>query len=465
MHNRMKLTLVTACAAMILPAYAAPVTMPAGASHELRFDWNADVENHWLILAPRVPALIQGTERVARTGLANAQRRQTDVRSALMLGDSAAEGGVWARVGGAFGQQDDMKLTLGALSRPVSGAGVGGNTFADSEDLADYAADRIQTRLETRYRNRYTGQDWFDALTPAERDVVVEDAANNAFNDMGYDEQISHFNIGADFIFGNNARGAWIVGGAIGYVRASQEFDDFKSLNQASKFDWDTVNLGAYVSYLRGGFYVDAALSNAWHSIDMKLPVLDMLPAGSMIGADGQSMSLSLDMGWRFDLGNAMYLEPQMAAAWVKSNLDDTRVQRADALTYNGQYNTLSYGDPESQRLGGGLELGQAWKLDTLTLTGRLAARYWAELDRDSTVELSTPAKRVNTTIPNDPGVDTRVSLPIIEAKEASGYTQVTLGTELRNADSSFSGGLALDYLTGSDFDSYGLTASLRYQW
>lgn len=461
------LTLIALGMAVSAPAFASPVTMPAGGSHILEFDWNADIEEHWLLLASRMPALVNGTERVARTGLADAHSRQADLRAALAVSGRNAEGGVWVRVGGRFGEQDGQDLSLGRLSAAISDLPGAAGPIDNSQALAEYGAAAIAGRWADGYLAQLEDEDWFDDLDAAEQDAVivglVQPHIEGALN-LSYDEQISHFNVGADFIFGERENGAWIAGGAIGYVRASQEFDDFKSFGQGSKHDWDAVNLGAYASYIRGPAYIDASLSYGWHSIDMDMPSLGWQPDGAMLSLDAKTLAAQIEAGWRFDLREALYVEPQLSWTWVRSQLDTAQVQRADALTHNGQFNTLDFGDQDSQRIGLGAELGHIWALGGLQLTGLVGARYWNERDAESTVQLYTPAERVALADP-DERRSARAALPSLTGETSDNFTQLTLGARLQNADGNLGGALQLDRLAGGDYESWGITASFRYQW
>lgn len=462
---KMKSSLVVLGALTALPVHAFPVSQMESADHAIQFDWNTDVEDQWALLVPRAPMVILGTARVARTGLADAQRRHVDLRRSLRSGQHAAEGGVWARSGGTFGSGEPDVAYTGVLAQPISG--LGPDDIGDTAALMDYVENARAGRLTAQYQAAYDGQDWFESLDPAAQDAAVAAAVDrdmSAGRNLDYDERIAHFNIGADNVRGTLEQGAWTFGGAIGYVRGSQRFDDFEYLQQDSKFDWDSVNLGAYLGYLRGGFYADMAISHAWHSIDLDMPVLGGNPDDAMIGTDGDSLAIAVNLGWRIDLRGRLWVEPQLQGDWTRINLQDANVQRADALTFPGAYNRLDYGKPESQRLSLGGEIGREWGEST-RLVARLGARYWAEFEQDHTVNWHTPATRVNTAVPDDAGVPTEAALPALTLEGERGYTHVSLGGDLYRADDRLSGGLTMDYLSGGDFDQYGLTAHLRYQW
>lgn len=467
-----RLLLGTAALTMTLPAVAAPapafvpVYMEQGSRH-LEFEWNPDVEKQWQLLLPRSHALVLGAERVVRVGLADVQRRQAQLRAGAESIPGGVEGGVWARVGGQFAGSTVEQVSTGPLARTIHDLDPAG-PLATAGELDAFTRAAMRQRLEDAWAGRLDGQEWFDDLTPDEQAEVVATAASNedrALRNFDYDEQISHFNVGVDFVGGSSADGLWLWGGAIGYARLSQEFDDRASVGQATKIDGDTVNLGAYLSWVRGGMYVDAAFSYAWHSMDIDTPWMQLQPAGSMYEVDGTGMGLQVDAGWRIDLMDALYVTPHVAAVWVQNDFKTVEVQRSDALTHHGKTNRLDFGDPKSQRIGLGATLGHDWALGEHAFHGRLTARYWREGERDQETRLQVRGRSVDPTITNDPGQLAWAGLPAVRSTEASGWVDVSLGADLGLAGSGLTLGGSVDYLKGGDYDHVGISAVMRYQW
>lgn len=447
------------------PAFV-PVYMEQG-SQRLEFEWNPDVEKQWQLLLPRSHALVLGAERVMRVSLADVQRRQAQLRAGAASTSGGVEGGVWARVGGQFAGSTVEQVSTGPLVRAIHDLDPAG-PLATAGDLDAFTRAAMRQRLEDAWADRLDGQDWFEALTPEEQAEAVATAAageDRALRNFDYDEQISHFNVGVDFVGGRSTEGMWLWGGAIGYARLSQNFDDRESVGQATKIDGDTVNVGAYFSWVRGAMYLDAAFSYAWHSMDIDVPWMRLQPEGAMYEADGTGMGLQLEAGWRMALTDALHITPHLAAVWVQNDLETAELQRSDAQTHHGKTNRLDYGDPKSQRLGLGATLGHDWALGGRVLSGRFTARYWREAERDQETRLRVRGRQFDPAASSDPGRLAWIDLPSARSSEASGWVDLSLGADYGGADRGLTLDGSIDYLKGGDYDHIGITALMRYQW
>lgn len=398
-------------------------------------------------LLPRAPALMQSTQQAARAGLVSARARGMDLRDTLGAGASGTEGGVWLRLNGEFGDRElrfnDLDFNLGA--------------YPD-----DFNFGLLETRRDAIIENWAESLDYDEGLSAPERQALVDAniaAVQNGLLELSHDHRLYGFNAGFDLIRGNIDNRAWLAGLAIGYLRSTVDFEDLKSVGMASRFDGDTVSIGTYGGFVAGSFYIDAALSYAWHKLDLDLPLMRLRPDGAVLSTDARTLSGQLDAGWRIpvtDIG--LYLEPIAGLIWVRADIDDTNVQPRDALSHHRTGNILVYGRQESLRGSVGARFGGQWDWGSRVVTGDVGVRNWREFERGTEVSLG---------LRGDYGDDVPVVLrsPPVEDDFASSFTEVTLSGGIRTADHSRALGLNLGWLSGGDYESWGINASFRYQW
>lgn len=446
---------VVALAAVTLAAaaQAQDVFPPFEIGDDLQFrpeTRTSDLALQTALVLPRAPALVQSTQQTARAGLAGWRERNPDLRN--LTGDRR-DGGVWGRIIGQYGDRErqtgDLTIDLDALP---SGFNLG----------------LLETRFESLIEDWAEGLDHGDDLDPGELqgriDAAIE-AGLDASGNLDYEQNIHGFNIGFDLLHGHSGTRAWLTGLTVGYIRSTTEFDDYKAWGADSKFDGDTVSAGAYGGFIAGSWYLDAALSYAWHKLDMSIPVLFLRPDGAILSADARTLAAQIDSGWRIPLAlDRLYIEPLTGLTWVRADLDDANLQPTDPLTHGRAGSQLVFGRQESLRANIGLRFGGEWTSGNLTLSGDLGVRNWREFERETEAALDLRGDIRDLSAPgsDDPGT---WRLPAIQDHTAGSYTDISLSGGLRTADGRLAAGLNLGQLSGGGYRNHSVTANMRYQW
>lgn len=393
-------------------------------------------------LLPRAPALMQSTQQAARVGLAGWRGRHVDLRDARA---GSSEGGIWMRLHGEFGGREQR---LGELYIRTDDGTANIGDLLDGLNFLALLKDMLV----------------HDHDIDAE---LIQAAIEGTFN-LDHDHSFYGFNVGFDVIRGSDGDSAWLLGATAGYVRSRTDFDDFDAVGLGSRFDGDTMNLGFYGSFVSGGRYVDAALSYAWHSHDVDLPGMDLRPEGAVLSSNARTLAIQVDAGWRIPLlsGWGLYIEPVGGMTWVRADIDDTNIQPADSRVLGSQGNRLAFGRQESLRGHLGLQVGTEWILsDGLGLSGVLGLRQWRDFERHANAALDLRGERLDLTIPNsEPRAGFHRSVEI-RSELVRSLTEISADMAVYSADNHFSSALSVGYLAESDYESWGITASFRYQW
>ncbi|MBI3418641.1 MAG: autotransporter domain-containing protein [Proteobacteria bacterium] len=239
---------------------------------------------------------------------------------------------------------------------------------------------------------------------------------------------------GSKELSGNGGR--IIVGGQGGYVRSDVDF----STNSA---EFTGAIAGAYVTFLKGGFFADGAFKANFLNMDYTAPTL-----GGSASADVRSYGGEFDAGQRFPLaglnvgpmGDA-FVEPVVSLVYVRTSIDN--------FTIAGT--TVDFKDNESLRAGGGLRAG-ATVSDTNALKAKVAVtgRVWNEFLGDNKVTLHSA------------GPDTTVTDTF---DGVFGEGGVSLNLFGKGANAGVSGFVNGSVKVGQDYLSPGVTAGARFEW
>jgi outer membrane autotransporter protein len=202
--------------------------------------------------------------------------------------------------------------------------------------------------------------------TDASRDAEADwDALGNTYAfDTGYDQTTWSLTGGADFGV-SLAGGSLLFGVLAGYVSSSQD------LNASdTEIDYEGGSLGAYASFLAGGFFASLLGKADFLGVDYS-------PAGGPEDStSGTNLGLRADAGYRFGLG-AAYLEPVASLAAVWTEIDDFALYDT----------TAKPGTNDAVQIGGGARLG--WETEALAFS--LTGRVWDALGGDNEVGLVVP--------------------------------------------------------------------------
>jgi outer membrane autotransporter protein len=184
-------------------------------------------------------------------------------------------------------------------------------------DMADASAVRLND----------SGQGGWFRVVGADMDIEQDAGAD-------FDLNTTRAEAGFDVGFGDVLDDDWLVTGAFaGYGWSSVGFDS------GADIDFDIATIGAYATYFRGPYYLDALVKLDW---------LDGSYNSEAVSTDGDLslpvFGLSLQSGYRFDLTpNGFYLQPlaqlSFAHAGADSFKDDSgaKVELEDADSLRGR--------------------------------------------------------------------------------------------------------------------------------
>ena len=128
----------------------------------------------------------------------------------------------------------------------------------------------------------------------------------------GLENDFNTIQVGGDAKFGD-----WRLGGAFNYTKGDTDY-------ARGSADLDSYGLSAYGLWLgEQGQFVDIVARVSKADTDMKV---DGYKTGSM---DSMAYSLSGEFGWRFALGDMVYVEPQVEAAYTYVDADDVHIGTA----------------------------------------------------------------------------------------------------------------------------------------
>ncbi|HWA49643.1 MAG TPA: autotransporter outer membrane beta-barrel domain-containing protein, partial [Dongiaceae bacterium] len=281
-------------------------------------------------------------------------------------------------------------------------------------DIADNSAVRVNSG----------GDGGWLRVSGADMDIEQDGPAD-------FDLNATRATAGFDLGFNNILDGAdWLVLGAMaGYGWSSAGFEG------GSDVDFDIATLGAYATYFRGPYYLDALVKFDWMdgtfnsenaSDDVELPVF----------------GLSLETGYRFDLTpDGLYLQPQAQLSYAHSG-DDSITDKS----------------------GSKIELQ-----DADSLRGRLGARLGQEL--------STTAGAAAEPVTGNFYLEAAVNQEFLGETEAK-VSGLTLEQELPGTTFEIGGGIDIalpkegltftvdaDYTLGDEAEGISATGGFRINW
>lgn len=105
--------------------------------------------------------------------------------------------------------------------------------------------------------------------------------------------------------------GGWVVGGAFAYTDGSTDYADGSGDTDA----WTAALYGTH--FADNGMFVD--LIGRWSRLENDFEI-----DGMRGGVENNAWSLGAEFGWRFELGDTAYVEPQAELTWGRIEGDDT---------------------------------------------------------------------------------------------------------------------------------------------
>ena len=159
---------------------------------------------------------------------------------------------------------------------------------------------------------------------------------------------------GADLLVGNGANSAWVLGVTAGYAHADVTYD--MSPNTGRLDGWTA---GVYASLIVGGFFLDAVVNVNKLTLDDDVPALDLFPTGTILSTDVVSRGGQVEIGYRFDFEDGLFIEPLAGVSYVDIKLEDILIPADDPARPRI---AIQYDDPDSLR--GSLGVRSGWDYD-----------------------------------------------------------------------------------------------------
>jgi outer membrane autotransporter protein len=247
---------------------------------------------------------------------------------------------------------------------------------------------------------------------------------------LNRDQRVGDVQAGIDFgtreVLGTGD--AVIFGVLGGFVVSELDYDQL-----AQSFDLKGGQVGAYVTYLNGGLFVDTLFKADFVDLDPKNTVGF---AGSL---DAQNFGVRVDSGYRFGgFGPGMFVEPLATIGVVDSEIDN--------FTQGG--NRVSFDDGTSVRGRLGLRLGTNFKTAQMTVEPFVIGSVWHEFEDENRAALMSSGTLFNLA---DRFEDT--------------WGEVSAGINLFNISGGTSGFGKIDVAFGDDVDGIGGQIGVRYKW
>jgi outer membrane autotransporter protein len=279
-------------------------------------------------------------------------------------------------------------------------------------DMADTSAVRMNSGGDGGWF-RVSGSDLdIEQAGPGDLNLITTRA------EAGFDIGLNDLLGGAD----------WLVLGAMaGYGWSSLGFDS------GSEVDFDIVTVGAYATYFRGPYYLDALVKFDW---------LDGSFNSETVSQDGDVelpvFGLSLETGYRFDVTAAgLYVQPQAQLAFAHSGED-------------------SFKDDSGSRI----ELESAE-----SLRGRLGARVGQELTADGGSAIGNFYLEASVNQEFLGQTEARVSGLTLEQELPETTFEVGGGFDIALPKEGVSFTIDADYIFGNDAEGVAATGGLRISW
>ena len=187
-----------------------------------------------------------------------------------------------------------------------------------------------------------------------------------------YDQNLWGIEGGADFVLMRtiSGYGALFAGVLGGYVNSQMDFD---ATNDQAEFKGGTV--GGYLTYLAGGWYNDVLFKADLLNVDYTTTF-----QSSKVSPDSNSFGIRYDTGYRFNLGQGFFVDPQGTIAWVNTDMDNFKL-------FNTPVN-FSNGDSVRGSLGG--RVGYSWLWGASVVEPFFDGKVWQEFEGDNKVALTS---------------------------------------------------------------------------
>ena len=154
---------------------------------------------------------------------------------------------------------------------------------------------------------------------------------------------------------------AWIFGVFGGYTGSNLDFDE-----SDTEVDYEAGSIGAYVTYLNGGLFVDGTIKADFGKMDYSSD-------GDSASADFTSIGGVVDAGYRMTMASGWFVEPKATLAYVNTNFDNLEVFGTD----------VEFEDGDSFRGRLGARVGTMFERNGVVIEPYVEASAWNEFDGD----------------------------------------------------------------------------------
>lgn len=220
---------------------------------------------------------------------------------------------------------------------------------------------------------------------------------------------------GGDMLFG-------VMGG---YVTSRL---DFKATDDSWNYKGGTV--GAYATYLNGGFYLDGLVKADFLDVDIN-------DVGGKASTNATNIGARLDAGYRVAMGWG-FIEPQASLEWVRTNMDSVSLFGGDIDFQNGS----------SGRARIGVRIGTDMQMNDMTVSPDLTLSVWNHFGDSNAVDINFPGS----------------AFSAIDSAGNGTFGEVGVGVNVASA-SNWSGVVRGSVRFGDNYSAGSVGAALRYGW
>jgi len=332
----------------------------------------------------------------------------------------------------AYGAQQMWHTSTGTwsdrtadLRAAFGGTGFGGGGADYVEPTAPATAGNVTPGIWGRAFGATQSRDFSNTSTTP----FGVDGFDTTF-DNNFNQDIYGVMAGIDFgreSLSDRGNQAWLFGVFGGYTGSNLDFD-----GSDTNVDYTAGSIGAYITYLDGGLFVDGTIKADFGSMDYS-------SGGDSASADYTSVGGVVDAGYRMNMASGWYVEPKATLAYVNTSFDNMEAFGTD----------VEFQDGDSFRGRLGARVGTSFERSGTVIEPYLEASAWDEFSGDYSASFFSNGADFN------PGFD------------ADGvYGEVALGASVINVGNGWSG-FARGAVEFGDDSAFGATGNLgiRKAW
>ncbi len=274
------------------------------------------------------------------------------------------------------------------------------------------------------------GRLWVQMYGAVEQRENIRNVSFSGLNrsfDLGYDQDYFGGQLGFDFGGAAGESGNFAFGVTGGYVNSEMSFN-----GASDRTTFDAFNAGAYASINSGSLFANALAKYDWYKADANSAI-----AQYAADFDGNAYGARGEIGFRLG-SDRFFVEPVGTISYVRTDLDDLNVQGS----------TITFLDDEGLTGKLGARLGASFPSKLLnTVVLYAGGNYVHEFKGDDSVDFTNNGRTVR-----------------IDNRAIGDYGEAVLGVNV-GSPTGVSGFIEGNGAKGSDFNSYGARAGLRFRF